>query len=250
MQTNQFDGALLCARYSFAPNFYHYCGPDTNGEFGEYIKHEAADLRLMEHISRFETLYGYLQAIAHANGIADPLDPRVVEAYWVGNRLLEKLTEKDAFATLTEYLHLYKKNPKKEVDSMVHKIDKGARMHHSFHVFNVFTRTGHKGVAHTVDTMDQCRIGWGKIIEQSNQPAAVGTVLVESQKLVYADRKLSFEKAVRTITMPTELLGKRLKTGDLVSFHWGFVCDKLTASQAKILERYTHYHLTLANTTL
>ena len=32
---------------------------------------------------------------------------------------------------------------------------------------------------------------------------------------------------------------KELNVGDWVSFHWGFVCDLLTAEQVKNLEFYT-----------
>ena len=39
----------------------------------------------------FEGAWPYLQLIAAANRIDDPLDPRVVDAYWVGNGLLDKV---------------------------------------------------------------------------------------------------------------------------------------------------------------
>ena len=162
---NGLAGALTCARYSFAPNYYHYCGPDTGGEFGAYLKEELADQRLLDHLSKFETLYPYLKAIAEANGISDPLDPKVVEAYWVGNSLLEKVTPKALHVALTEKQNLPKRLTKNEMKWLLPKIDRQARLHHSFHVFNVFTRTGHHTVAHTVDSMDQCRIGWGSSVK-------------------------------------------------------------------------------------
>ena len=37
----------------------------------------------------FSGAWPYLELIASANAIADPLDARVLEAYWVGSELLE-----------------------------------------------------------------------------------------------------------------------------------------------------------------
>ena len=130
-------GAMTCARYAFAPNFYMYCGPDTDGEFGDYLKAELADGGLVEHLTKFEVLYPYLTAIAHANAKTDALDPAVVEAYWVGNGLLEQVSEQDVYVALTDHQNLPKRIPKSELKWLLPKIGQQARLHHSFHVFNV-----------------------------------------------------------------------------------------------------------------
>jgi hypothetical protein len=237
---NNGSGAVTCARYAFAPNFYNYCGPDTGVNFGEYVARSEADGKLVEYISSFETLYPYLVSIAHANNITDPLDERVIEAYWVGNLLLNKVRPQETFSALAEGQQLNKRLGQKELKWLYPKIDQRARLHHSFHVFNIFTRTGHRTVAHTVDTMDQCRIGWGQVINQK--------IEVRSQKLEYKDGKLQFVKGVRQVVNPIE--GLKLKEGDRVSFHWGFVCEKLSETQVKWLSKLTQYHLNLANQTL
>jgi hypothetical protein len=250
------NGPMLCARYAFAPNFYCYCGPDTKGEMGEYLKEELVDGGLVGHLSKFETLYPYLTAIAQANGIADPLDARVVEAYWVGNDLLERVDEKAVYATMTDILKLEKRLPKKEMKWLLPKIDKKATLHHSFHVLNVFTRTGHHTVEHTVETMDECRISWGEILQDSklemtnDKRMSNSKIKIRSQKLMYRNGQLQLVPTTRCVTVSSEALGMRLKTGDMVSVHWGFVCDRLTQVQVKRLERYTKHHLALANTTI
>jgi hypothetical protein len=38
--------------------------------------------------------------------------------------------------------------------------------------------------------------------------------------------------------------------GDWVSMHWGWVCEVITEREQSNLERYTRYHLTIANQTL
>jgi hydrogenase maturation factor len=245
---NFLNGALTCARYAFAPNFFHYCGPDTRGEFGEYVAAETADGGLTEHLQQFETMYPYLNIIAHANAIADPLDTRVVEAYWVGNRLLERVDETHMHMGLVQELGLPKRIGARDMQGILPKIGRGARLHHSFHVFNVFIRTGHHTVEHTVETMDECRIGWGKIA--SRLPMTDHRLQIQSQKLVYKNGQLKLVSAVLDVEVPGDLMTKRLNHGDWVSVHWGFVCDVLSPTQVKRLERYTKYHLTLANETL
>ena len=43
------------------------------------------DRGLRDLAAGFEGAYPYLELIAAANGIEDPLDTRVVDAYWIGN---------------------------------------------------------------------------------------------------------------------------------------------------------------------
>lgn len=246
---DKLEGAMRCARYAFAPNYYHYCGPDTRGEFEEYLKAEVVDRGLVEHLTDFETMYPYLAAIAEANGVKDPLDPRVVEAYWVGNEMLDKVSEQDVYVALVERQRLPKRLTKKEMKWLLPKIDKRARLHHSFHVFNVFTRTGHHAVKHTVETMDECRISWGEILNAKSKRQNA-KLQVKSQKLIYKDGRLSLRPEVREVVVPSDLLNSRLRVGDWVSVHWGFVCERLSERQVKQLKGYTEYHLKLANETL
>src|SRR4029079_7379242 len=57
---------------------------------------EGGDLRRVRDLATgFEGAYPYLQLIAQANGIADPLDERVVEAYWLGSELLDRVPAVD-----------------------------------------------------------------------------------------------------------------------------------------------------------
>ena len=85
-------GPILFARYAFGPNRLGYCGPDDSAElFAEATV--GGDLRALRHnAEQFEGAWPYLQLIAKANGVADPLDARVVEAYWLGNSMLENVT--------------------------------------------------------------------------------------------------------------------------------------------------------------
>ncbi len=43
---------------------------------------------------------------------------------------------------------------------------------------------------------------------------------------------------------------EQLKTGDLVTIHWGVICEKVSARQVANLKKYTLRHIALANLTI
>jgi hydrogenase maturation factor len=247
------DGVLLCARYAFAPNYYKYCGPDANRGIAAYLKEDISDPRLSSYLSEFAVLYPYLNLIAQENGIADPFDLRVVEAYWIGNKLLEKVGMK-AFAEHLNYgQKLQKRLPAKKLKWIMEKVPKGARIHHSFHVFSIFTRTGHHAVDHTLETMDSCRISHGEILQNDQSPISnFQSIKVKTNKLVYENGRLRLDEGVeKEVALPVDSeLEKNLKSGDWVTFHWGFVCDKVSSEQVRNLKFYTKHNLRLANETI
>ena len=82
-------GTLRFVRYAFMPNRLRYCGGDDNRTIFQYALEGVTDGGLTPLLRKFGGALPYLQLIARANGIADPFDERVVEAYWIGNDLLE-----------------------------------------------------------------------------------------------------------------------------------------------------------------
>ena len=91
---------LLFARYALPPNERGLCGPADNAALGGYALAGQAGPDLTWLASQFAGAWPYLQLIAAANGLADPLDTRVVEAYWVGNSLLDNVRVADYGAFL------------------------------------------------------------------------------------------------------------------------------------------------------
>ena len=124
------------------------------------------------------------------------------------------------------------------------KLPRGAKPNHQFHVFNFINRTGHKAILHTVETMDNCRISYGEILQ--NDQFSIFNFQVKTNKLVYRDGRL---KLVRTVK-GAQSLEKGYKFGDLVTMHWGFLCEKINRQQARNLEKYTNLALKLANLTI
>ena len=72
------------------PNRLGYCGGDDNRALYDYVVASAVDGGLTELLGRFSGAMPYLRLIARSIGSRDPFDPRVVEAYWIGNDLLQR----------------------------------------------------------------------------------------------------------------------------------------------------------------
>jgi hypothetical protein len=204
-------GAVLFARYAYPPNELGYCGPAWFAPDSRWAR-------------QFEGAWGYLEAIADAAGLADPLDARVVEAYWIGNDLLDAVAPADLTAFLRQRFA-------GQAGGSWESADQRAVPHHSFHVFEVYPwltllrRTGHPSA---VSVLDRCRIRTGVVLAVNGASATVS-----SRPLTWADGRLTpgapREEVVQSL--PDSLL-----PGDRVALHWDWICDLLTDSQQKTVE--------------
>lgn len=241
-------GLQECLRYSLPPNSLLYCGPEETDNVLEYRKTGIVDQGLAEHISKYNTLYSYLSFIAYENSIKDPFDIRVVKAYWIGNSLLRKFDTQRFYRYLRETLNLKKRLSRIELETLFGKIPKGALPNHAFHVLNVPWRTGHLPIEHTIETMDKCRIGWG-IIKIQNQNLKIRNLKVLTKPLIYKNGKLMLgdykERQIANNIKGTNLV--HVEDGDLVTFHWGIVCNKIGKQEARSLQYYTQLAINLAN---
>ena len=242
------DGLLRCSRYAFGPNRLHYCGPDANHEIFSYIKEGSSDPGLEIILRAFRTMYPYLLHIAQSNYIQDPFSDRVVEAYWIGNELLDTIDKKKFYRHLLEDQKIEKQVGLKAFGFLKNKIRQGAVPHHSFHVLNVWRRTGHVNREHTFESVDQCRVSWGTISSIDGP-----FITVKIQPLIYSGKKLSLGEAIsKTITRNLDAVAEidELKIGDIVTIHWGVVCEKISEQQALMLKKYTNLSLHFANQTI
>lgn len=238
-------GILSCTRYAFMPNKLNYCGPDKNRDLFEYGVQRIANRGLEEILEEFETLHPYLKFIAISNGIKDIYDPRVIEAYWLGNELLQNVTLPKFYDHLLFGQNLKKRLDKKTLNKVIEKIPLGAKPHHSFHVFHVFKRTGNLEILHTLDSMDNCRISWGKI-----KKILPDRFTVDYTPLVLRKNKMALgPEKEREILRAFDGKGFVVdaEAGDWISIHWGWACEKISLRQKDNLEKWTKYHLSLFN---
>lgn len=241
-------GVLRCSRYAFGPNRLHYCGPDASQEIYQYIEDGFSDPGLASLLGAFKTMYPYLRHIAHANNIRDPFDERVVDAYWVGNELLDNIEKKTFHRHLIEDHHIPQRIGKKSFTLVEDKILKGAVPHHSFHALDIWKRTGHLEREHTVESMDSCRISWGTIVSIDGP-----TLTVETEPLLYQNGKLKLgaptrKKIARSLEATYDV--EQVKLGEIITMHWSVPCEVISGEQAARLKRYTLRHIRLANLTI
>ncbi len=237
-------GTLRFIRYAFMPNRLRYCGGDDNQTLFQYGIEQASDGGLSPLLRRFSGALPYLQLIARANAIADPFDPRVVEAYWIGNDLLEGVEVRQLYDSLLE--RFGKQLQGRTRDLVLGKAPAGARPHHSFHVLDVHSRIGELG--HSLATLDNCRVSWARV-----ERVELGELMVDRQALVLRDGRLILA-APQSERILRQIEGRgfadEAHPGDWVSVHWGWACEVLTVAQRTQLERYTRHNLSIANQTI
>ncbi|HEV7664030.1 MAG TPA: DUF6390 family protein [Chloroflexota bacterium] len=238
------SGPLRFIRYAFMPNRLRYCGGDDNRTLFEYGIDNVFDAGLSPLLRRFNGALPYLQLIARANGIADPFDARVVEAYWIGNQLLDGIEVRQLYDHLLE--RFGKQLQGRTRDLILGKAPAGARPHHSFHVLEVHSRLGE--LEHSLHTLDSCRVSWGRVtgVEFSELLVERAPLLLEQGKLVLGHPQIT------RVTRQIEGRGfaDDAQPADWVSLHWGWACEVLTPLQVTNLERQTRHNLAIANQTI
>lgn len=238
------EGMLLFIQYAFMPNRLDYCGTDDHGALYDYWSAQETDPGLSQLLQTFTGALPYLKLIAHSNGLSDPFDRRVVEAYWVGNALLDNVDMRQFFNSLVE--RFGKQLQGKVRDYITQKIPLGARPHHSFHVFDVHSQVGQ--LTHSLEVMENCRISWGQIT--AVEP---GHFIIDAQPLILQNGKLTLAPAAsRRVLRQVDDKGftQNAQIGDWISVHWNWACDILRPDQVQRLERYTQHHINLANLTI
>jgi hypothetical protein len=235
-------GDVLFARYAFPPNELGYCGPEDAGALLTYASTGGGGTEMAERARRFDGAWPYLEVIAQAAGISDPLDPRVVEAYWVGNDLLDAVDP----GTLLAVLQVRFAGQVGGFWDRVRAADLPAA-HHSFQVFAVYPWVGllRTGSPVPLSVLDRCRIRWGTVVELSGDHASV-----LFRPLVWEDGALALgaeQLEQARWSVGGEALPSTLAAGDLVSLHWDWVCDRLSPEQAEALADSSARQLQLAN---
>jgi hypothetical protein len=238
-------GASLFARYAYPPNALGYCGPNDSQSVLEYGATGVVDRGLVELAKGFSGAWPYLETIAEMAGIPDPLDHRVVEAYWVGNGLLEQV---DMTYFGNSLVDRFRNRAGTSFGFLAEAIPVGAVPHHSFHVFGVYPWVGLLGGDRgdtPLHVLQNCRIRWGQVTEVRGEE-----VNVLSRPLTWDGAALGFgEPRVETARGAIGGLGlaPAYTPGDWVSMHWGWVCDRLSRRQLANLRRFTMRQIDITN---
>src|SRR5581483_513219 len=163
----------LFARYAYPPNALGLCGADAPRTLLQYGDAHASDEGLAELARTFDGAWPYLTLIAGANGIDNPLDPRVVDAYWIGNELLDRV---DPHALAAHVDDRFRGRLGSAKDRVRDAIGAGAQPHHCFHVFVVYPWVGllRSGVVdEPLHVLDQCRTSLATVRSVEGDEATV-----------------------------------------------------------------------------
>jgi hypothetical protein len=242
-------GPIRFARYAFGPNRLGYCGPDEAGELFAQAT-QGRDLgKLRELAGQFEGAYPYLCLIARSNGIADPLDAAVVQAYWLGSPLLDRVRVRDFGRSLEGRFR-----PRLRGDGwrwLGGKPEAGAVPNHAFHVLDMFPRLGLMRTGETdraLEVMDSCRVRWGRVLERDGDSLVVSAVPLE---MVDGRLRLAAPRVerIRGWVDGTGFV-EDASVGDVISIHWDWACERLDAGRLAALQDATAHELRLANQTI
>lgn len=225
-------GPVLFARYAFPPHELGYCGPtdvDTELELGQRAR-------------EFDGAWPYLAALAKAGGFENPLDARIVEAYWIGGELLDRV---DPGALLDHLRPVFAhQNPGALLDI------ESAVAHHSFHVLAVYpwVRLLSVDPVTPLAILQKCRIRWGTVVAVDEDHATV-----ESRPLEFDGTTLTLgepsPERIRWRNPSHSLIGPP-RVGLSVSAHWGWICDRLDSAEVSALAAATERSLALVNAVL
>lgn len=241
-------GWELFAQYAFPPNELGYCGPPDASKLLKSST-QAADARLAphvriaEHAQGFEGAWPYLEDIAAAAGVDDPLDFDVVRNYWIGGSLLARV---DGERLLNRLRSAFERQPTGLLNELTSPDD--VLPHHSFHVFVVYpwVRFLDRDAATALGVMQDCRIRWGTVESIDGEHAVITSppLGLGGGELILGDprpERVQWKKGELSLApAPTP--------GSIVAAHWNWVCATLDADQHVALEAATHATLDLVNT--
>jgi hypothetical protein len=125
----------------------------------------------------------------------------------------------------------------------------GSHPVHAFHVLEIFPRIGLLRGGDTsgslLDTMDACRIRWGRLVSADGD-----RLLVEAPRLELSGGSLRLgSPGLETVTGWRDeagVLGGAVP-GDHLALHWGWACDRLGEPQLAHLMAWTRTAISLAN---
>lgn len=235
------DGPVLFSRFAYPPNALGYCGPADQKLLAELVTNPVAHREFRRTIESFAGAWPYLELIGGCANL-DPLDRRVVEAYWLGNSLLDTVDILDWGNSLDDR---FRSRAGEDWDRIVEGLEAGGAPNHAFHVFCAYPWVGllrSGAVEEAMTVLDNCRIRWGEVVGQLED-----WFLVESQPLTWDGRTLALGDARVEQVRASIDTAAGVAVGDWVALHWDYVCQRLDRRQLMALQRMHTKHLELVN---
>lgn len=234
ISTTSVSGPIRFARFALPPNRLGYCGPGDDAL--DPSLRDQADGDLREIAAGFEGAYPYLRLLAGANRRPDPLDADVVEAYWIGNELLDRVTPHDFGLSIDAR---FRRRAGGDWRHLGDAIPAGVA-NHAFHVMHVMPWAGlmRDGIVdEPLRIIDRCRVSWATVVEPLGPATGDGLhdVLIRRTPLHWSGSRLVFATpTIERVTSPLEV-----DAGDIVAVHWDWICERIDARQLGWLRTIT-----------
>ena len=229
-------GAWMFARYAYAPNALGYCGPPL----GATLRDGSVD-EVRAAAAKFSGAWPYLRVLSALTGIADPLDHRLVESYWLGGGIGAGIDRQDFFDGL---LAIIGPQAGRYWSHLTAGLAREAAGNHCFHVLGVYPWTRFLGRGmdeHPLGVLDNCRISWGTVVSRVGDG-----VEVMCSRLVCDGQGLALtEPSVRPLDVWADGYSAvpDVAVGDEVAVHWGRLCGRLDPRQVRALADSTDRQL-------
>jgi len=240
------SGVRLAASYSYLPNCLGFCGSQKKGDLllmEEFIERKISEKKIIPVLEKLEAAFFYYKLIARKNGIKNPFAKKVIEAYWIGNELLEKVSRMDLQKMILKDFVKPHLLTVAEAQKRIKKIPKGSKAHHSFHVFILGPIAGRIDMKE-LSLKDVCRTGFGEVLEVKKEKNG-NFLLVNFQPIVTNDRKYLLGQGKKIKIKWNKNILPKVKIGETVSFHWGTAVQVLNKSKTENVIKYTENTLGL-----
>jgi hypothetical protein len=233
----------MFARYAYAPNALGYCGPPL----GATLRDGSVD-DVRSAATKFSGAWPYLRVLSALTGIADPLDYRLVESYWLGGGIGAGL---DAHEFSDKLLAIIGPQAGRYWSHLTDELAGEAAANHCFHVFGVYPWTRFLGLKdrgmdqHPLGVLDNCRITWGTVVSRAGSD-----IEVVCGGLAWDGRTLSLSPpAPRVLDVWADGYSAipDVAVGDEVAVHWGRLCGRLSPEQVSALADSTQRQLQLTS---
>lgn len=221
-------GVAMFARYAYAPNALGFCGPPLGATLRDGTVEE-----VRRAAAGFSGAWPYLRVLSTLTGIADPLDYRLVESYWLGGGVGAGL---DPRAFLEGLLAIIGPQAGRYWSHLTPDLAHEAAANHCFHVFGVYPWTRFLGRGmdeHPLEVLDNCRITWGTVLGR------------DRDRIEVRHRRLILDRGSLTLSEPSSGLYDvwtdgfsavpDVAAGDEVALHWGRLCGRLSPGQVRAL---------------
>jgi Family of unknown function (DUF6390) len=232
-------GAEMFARYAYAPNALGFCGPPL----GATLRDGSVD-DVRSAATKFSGAWPYLRVLAALTGIADPLDYRLVESYWLGGGVGAAIDRTDFVDAL---LAIIGPQAGRYWSHLTADLAAEAAANHCFHVFGIYPWTRFLAGGRTNNTeqplsvLDSCRITAGTVASRSGD-----TIEVICRRLAWDGQVLALsEPSVRLLDVWADGYSAvpDVAVGDQVALHWDRLCGRLSPKQVRALADSTDRQL-------